>query len=401
MNTIKSLLPPKHFDPVKVVVDAGDFHFGAKDDEHLAQEYETIFNSFIEENKEEIDLLVISGDLFHKELKTSSDSMRLLLRCFTKTLKICESSRIQVRLLQGTMSHDRGQVETLGIALSHFKNFKVITSCCAEEIYKDFKVLYIPEEYPKDMKEFYKEAIFEAEDKAYDFVFFHGTIDFQAFASQAYESELSMESAPVFKADDLIRICKGAVTGGHIHTACDYKEKVFYHGSFSRTCQGEPKSKGFMYYVYDSEKESFDHEFVENTDAPIFKSLSVDELFEGSAENLEVFMKTLEAASGDKSITYRFVMSEKLAKEHPEIKKVVSDFTTDSKNLNFQIKHSVENVSSDETQQMEDEEEEQNELAFLADPALDYSEKIQKFMETKFCTKVELDKIRLIISGET
>jgi hypothetical protein len=155
-----------------------------------------------------------------------------------------------------------------------------------------------------------------------------------------------------------------------------------------------------MFYVYDSEKKSFDHEFVENTDAPIFKSVSIDELFEGSAENLEVFMKTMEAASSDKSIAYRFVMSDKLAKDHPEIKKVVSDFVVDSKNLNFQIKHAKDAVVTDETQQMEDEEEEQNELAFLANPALDYSEKIQLFMEKKFCTKVELDKIRLIISGE-
>jgi len=400
MNTIKSLYAPKHSDSIKVIVDAGDFHFGAKDDEHLAKEYDDHFNSFIEENKDEIDLVVISGDLFHKELKMSSESMRLLLGCFTKTLKICERNNIQVRLLQGTMSHDRGQVETLGIALNHYENFKVITTCCVEEFHKDLKILYIPEEYPKDMKEFYKEAIFEAEDDAYDFVFFHGTMDFQSFASQVYESELPMESAPVFKADDLIRICKGAVSGGHIHTACDYKQKVFYHGSFSRTCQGEPKSKGFMFYVYDSEKKSFDHEFVENTDAPIFKSVSIDELFEGSAENLEVFMKTMEAASSDKSIAYRFVMSDKLAKDHPEIKKVVSDFVVDSKNLNFQIKHAKDAVVTDETQQMEDEEEEQNELAFLANPALDYSEKIQLFMEKKFCTKVELDKIRLIISGE-
>jgi hypothetical protein len=156
-----------------------------------------------------------------------------------------------------------------------------------------------------------------------------------------------------------------------------------------------------MYFVYNRNDGTFDHEFVENEDAPIYKSLSIDELFEGSAENAETFMKALEAASSDSSITYRFVMSEKLAKDHPEIKKVVSDFSTDSKNLNFQIKRSVSKVEDAETQQMEDEEGEQNELAFLADPSLDYSEKISLFMEKKFCTKVELDKIRLIISGET
>jgi len=398
MNTIKTFHKLKG-DGLAVAIDAGDFHFGAKDDEHLAKEYDDYFNKEIEDNADAIDIVIISGDLFHKELKMSSDSMRLLMRCLTKTLNICERANIPVRLLQGTMTHDRGQVETISIPLSHYKCFKAITTCTLEEL-GDLKILYIPEEYPKNMQEFYKDAIFEAPDKAYDFVFFHGTMDFQAFASQLYESEMPMESAPVFKCEDLIRVCKGPISGGHIHVACDYKERVFYHGSFSRTCQGEPKSKGYMIYVYNPSNGTFTHDFEENLDAPIYKSFSVDDLYEGSAGNIEVFMKTLQATATDPAVTYRFVMSEKLSNEHPEIKKVVSDFATDSKNLNFQIKRAGDKAKIDETQEMEEDSEEQNELSFLADPSLDYSEKIQKFLETKFLTKVELDKIRLIISGD-
>ena len=399
MNIIKSFYKPKG-DGLFVAIDAGDFHFGAKDDEHLAKEYDEYFNKLIEENTDAIDLVVISGDLFHKEIKMSSSTMRLLAGCLTRTLNICERNNIPVRLLQGTLSHDRGQVETLGLFLSGYKCFKTITTCTVEELQEGFKVLYIPEEYPKDMREFYKEYIYEAPDKAYDFIFFHGTMDFQSFASQVYESEMPMESAPVFKSEDLIRVCKGPVTGGHIHVACDYKEKVFYHGSFSRTSQGEPKSKGFMIYTYNPKNGTFEHDFEENLDAPVYKSFSVDDLYNGSAGNIEVFVKTLAATATDPAVSYRFVMSEKLSTEHPEIKKVVSDFAADARNLNFQIKRAVDKVKTDETQEMEETEEEQNELAFLADPSLDYSEKIQKFLETKFLTKVELDKIRLIISGE-
>ena len=382
------------------VLDAGDFHFGAGNDEKLAQEYEKFFNDNIKSNASEIDLIVISGDLFHKELKMSSDSMRLLLKCFTRTVKLCETYKIPIRLLQGTLTHDRGQVETLSVMLNSSPAFKAITTCTVEEIYPGIKVLYIPEEYPKDMKEFYKEAIFEAPDKAYDMIFFHGTIDFQAFASQAYESEMAIETAPVFKSEDLIRICKGPISGGHIHTACNYKKKIYYHGSFSRTSQGEPKAKGFNVIVYNKETNKFVVDFEENTDAPVFKTVAVDDLFIGSGSNLETFIKTLEATAADKDVNYRFTISEDLASENPSLKKVISDFANDSHNVTMQIKRANEVVFSEETQEMVSEEQAKDELAFLADPSLDYSEKIQKFCSVKLGKDIDLDKIRLIISGE-
>jgi len=385
-----------------VIVDAGDFHFGASDDVALGQAYEEYFNGFIEANGEAIDMIVISGDLIHKELRFSSESARIMLGCLSRTVDICERFNIQLRLMKGTATHDRSQIETISVMFMDKPHFKTVTTATTEEVFPDFKVLYIPEEYPASQKDFYAETIYNAPDKAYDMVFFHGTFDFQAFQSQMYESEMPIESAPIFKSDDIIRITKGIATGGHIHTACDYKKKIYYHGSFSRQGQGEPQAKGFNYYQYDQSTGDTEVNFIENEKAPIFKTIDVERIFADYSGNIELAMKEISSTVEDESITFRLFVPNGFARKNPELKHILMDFVSGKKHISTMFGTDKTLASESKTESSAEEvaegSEPENELAFLADPALDYPSKIVKFAKLRMNEDVKLEDVQLAIA---
>jgi DNA repair exonuclease SbcCD nuclease subunit len=385
-----------------VIVDAGDFHFGAADDVLLGKSYEEYFNQFIETNGEAIDMVIISGDLIHKELRFSSESARIMIGCLRRTIEICERFNIQLRLLKGTATHDRSQIETISAMFMDKPHFKVITTATVEEVFPNFKVLYIPEEYPVSQKEFYDELIYSAPDKAYDMIFFHGTFDFQAFQSQMYESEMPIETAPVFKSEDIIRITKSIATGGHIHTACDYKKKIFYHGSFSRQSQGEPQAKGFNYYQYDQSTGTVEADFVENESAPVYKTIDVERIFADYSGNIELAMKEISATVEDESITFRLFVPNGFARQNPELKHILMDFVSGKKHVStmFGTDKTLASESKSETsaEATEGASEPENELAFLTDPALDYPSKIVQFAKLKMNEDVKLEDVELAIA---
>lgn len=387
-------------DQTYVIVDAGDFHFGAGDDVALGKAYEEYFNNFIETNGEDIDMVVISGDLCHHEIRMSSETARIMLACLRRTIDICTRFSIQLRLLKGTATHDRTQIETIGEMFSS-PNFRVVTTAEAEEVFPGFKVLYLPEEYPSNQKEFYDSLIYSAPDKAYDMVFFHGTMDFQAFQSQMYESEMPIETAPVFKSADIIRITKSIATGGHIHTACDYKKKIFYHGSFSRNAQGEPQAKGFNFYQYLQDTGEVEVNFIENEKAPIFKTLDIEKIFADYSGNIELAMKEIAEATADETVTFRLFVANSFARNNPELKHVLLDFVSGKKHIStmFGTDKSLASESKQQTSEnTEEASEPENELAFLTDPALEYSEKITRFAKVKLNEDVKLEDVQLAIA---
>ena len=389
-------------DTTYVIVDAGDFHFGATDDVALAKAYEEYFNGFISTNGEDIDMVVISGDFFHKELRFSSESARLALGCLRHTISICEKFKIQLRLLKGTATHDRSQVETVAATFMDKPFFKTVTTASVEEVFPGFKVLYIPEEYPASQKEFYADLIYNAPDNAYDMVFFHGTFDFQSFQSQMYESEMPIETAPVFKSADIMRITKGIASGGHIHTACDYKKKIYYHGSFSRQSQGEPQAKGFNYYQYIQDTGEVEANFIENEKAPVYKTLDVEKIFTDYSGNIELAMKEISEAVADESITFRLFVANGFARQNPELKHILMDFVSGKKHISTLFGTDKTLASESKDQQVSEEENEvsepENELAFLADPALEYPEKIVRFAKLKMNEDVKLEDVQLAIA---
>ena len=104
-------------------------------------------------------------------------------------------------------------------------------------------------------------------------------IDFIAFTGYEDDSENRVHGTPTHKADDLIRVTKGPIIFGHIHEKQEYKDKIYYTGSYSRYSFDTPSEKGFMVFdIDDDDPSKFKMTFIENTKAPTYAVLDIDKL---------------------------------------------------------------------------------------------------------------------------
>lgn len=258
------------------LVNISDIHIGKKDDMKLKDELEIFFDYL--KNTENIDMITISGDLFDRVLTANEYGTTLALE-FIQRLIDLYVPEIDIRIIKGTRSHDFNQLDILKVfkekAGSHFK----IIEKNEVEVFNGYRILYLPEEYPTDYDDFYKENLLGVEDKVYDFIIGHGMIDFIAFTGYEDDSENRVHGTPTHKANDLIRVTKGPIIFGHIHEKQEYKDKIYYTGSYSRYSFDTPSEKGFMVFdIDDNDPSNFKMTFIENTTAPTYAVLDIDKL---------------------------------------------------------------------------------------------------------------------------
>ena len=258
------------------LVNISDIHIGKKDDMKLKEELEIFFDYL--KDAEDIDMITISGDLFDRVLTANEYGTTLVLEFIQRLIDICVPE-ISIRIIKGTRSHDFNQLDILKVfkekAGSHFK----IIEKNEVEVFNGYRILYLPEEYPTDYDDFYKENLLGVDDKVYDFIIGHGMIDFIAFTGYEDDSENRVHGTPTHKADDLIRVTKGPIIFGHIHEKQEYKDKIYYTGSYSRYSFDTPSEKGFMVFdINDDDPSDFKMTFIENTEAPTYAVLDIDKL---------------------------------------------------------------------------------------------------------------------------
>lgn len=359
------------------LVNISDIHIGKKDDMRLKEELEIFFDYL--KDTENIDMITISGDLFDRVLTANEYGTTLALE-FIQRLIDLYIPEIDIRIIKGTRSHDFNQLDILKVfkekAGSHFK----IIEKNEVEVFNGYKILYLPEEYPTDYDDFYKENLLGVEDKVYDFIIGHGMIDFIAFTGYEDDSENRVHGTPTHKADDLIRVTKGPIIFGHIHEKQEYKDKIYYTGSYSRYSFDTPSEKGFMVFdIDDDDPSKFKMTFIENTKAPTYAVLDIDKL---NLEGVDDHVKYIKELS-DK---YDFV----------KIK------TGNEANLDI-ARALTEKDSSIKVQSVNKEKE-----TIKADPKYEYilkkelplNETIRKFMNEEYDKDIDLDFISKVISED-
>ena len=259
------------------LINISDIHIGKKDDMKLEKELD-IFLDYVKDNPCEV--LTISGDLFDRVLTANEYGTVMAINFIKNLLSITTKHGTAVRIIKGTRSHDFNQLDILKFIKKEVSEFyfNIIERNSTEEI-NGVKFLYLPEEYPTDYDDFYKENLLSVEDKTYDIIIGHGMIDFIAFTGYEDDSENRVHGTPTHKADDLIRVTKGPIIFGHIHEKQEYKNKIYYTGSYSRYSFDTPSEKGFMVFDIDLEDTSkFKMEFIENTEAPTYAVIDIDKL---------------------------------------------------------------------------------------------------------------------------
>ena len=251
-----------------------DIHIGASDDELLYNQLDKYFFSKIEIDKP--DLVVVCGDISHDKLSMNSIGGKTYLHFAKRLMQLCSVYNIKLRILMGTRSHDKDQLEIFEIEKKYLEDdidMKIFRTVSSEKIFDDLEVLYVPEEYVSDKDEYYKEYL----SNEYDFIFMHGLVTDAAIIAKHQESETTHLKAPIFRTEELIDITRGCVVSGHIHGHSIFKEKFYYIGSFTRWHFGEEETKGYLIYDYDTEDNSYKTTFIENKDAPIYLTINLTE----------------------------------------------------------------------------------------------------------------------------
>lgn len=224
-------------------------------------------------------ILLIGGDIFHQLLKIDSISAQKAIAFIHDLLQYCKRKDIAIRVLRGTYTHDRGQVELFNTLNEKIQADLICYDRVDFEYLKkyDLKLLYIPDNLP------YKTTIDCIDEiqtqlttlgwSSVDLVVGHG------YFTHVLPPGIPREPHCTFHIDHFKKIVSGLVLMGHVHTHSKYKN-ILYNGSFDRLNHGEEEAKGFLLI---EKEDKWKTTFVQNPDATPFITIhpngnSIEEL---------------------------------------------------------------------------------------------------------------------------
>ena len=371
----------------------GDIHFGYYPPELLYKEFQLILHT-IEEN--DIDCVVIAGDYYDTKLSMSSAHAVYSVKAFSDLIKLCEELGIKVRQIKGTNSHDpENQLKNLAQVASSSKcDYKLFLTVDEEEIFPGMNILYIPEEYMENSKDYYKEYF----NKKYQLVFGHGMFEETNFSTNKHEG---MKKYPIFNSKEMEEICEGPIVFGHIHTAQRIRSRIQYTGSLVRSRFGEEEAKGFYIVEFNDETKESDFEFIENELTMKYDTINIQ------PDNPVFSLLLNEQIQYFKKIVNDYKRDYLRIKIHtPEDMDNITTFI-DNINVVFNDMKSVKiQVLDNHKAKLDSQLREKVNLLmdkynFIFDKSVDYDEKIREFIKLKTGKEIDLERIRSLISGNS
>lgn len=371
---------------VIVTAHISDIHFGAFDSDDLVKELKYYFLKKIQKMPK-LDLIVIQGDLYHYELSLNSRPAFNSFKFISKLQEIAIEKNAKIRVIKGTKSHDYDQLSN--IKFNKKVDLKVINKVTVEEVYKGYRVLYLPEEYVSKPEEYYR-YYFDT-DEPYDMIIGHGMVEEVAFKKQ--ESESNIKAAPIFKSDQLIDICKGLISFGHIHTAYFIKNKIFSTGSFSRWCQGEESPKGFFFSLYNTKNSNFRIIPVENKMARKYITKPITKII--MKKKIESLIEAIE------SFQIKYNIYKLRLKVHeindPEFifkLEILKKYFRDNKHIDLDINRLDLGDDLDEAEDLLEK------YDYLFDDEIEMEEKVSIFIKDEFEYEMDSERVDLMINGD-
>lgn len=369
-----------------VVATLADLHWNAVSPEKMYHQLADVFIEYIRKHK--VDMIVIAGDYYDSIISLNSKSAKLSMLFMTSLVNISKLTGVKfIRCIKGTSSHDNTQLENLKV----FENdvdidFKIYETVTKEDI-NGYHILFLPEEYMKNVSEFYEDFTNEK----YDFIFGHGMFKETSFVASKQDSAITLSKAPVFDSGKMIELCKGPILFGHIHSSCVIKKKITYVGSFSRWVYGEEEPKGF-YLTLMNDDGTWKNEFVENTEAERYDTVVVTNLNRYSSTP-EKFFQDMELLRKD-YLRISFVLDSN--EDNSYMLNLIREYY--AKNPNYKLKITDKTVALREAKQEERMEELMEKYGFIFDSNISRSEKISKFIKVRDKQDVSVDEVNNILS---
>ena len=372
-----------------------DQHFGVIGADKLYEEHEKIIIAYLLEMKK-LDVIFIAGDFFDHILYLNETHANRACMFMDELVWIAKSNNAKIRIIYGTESHECNQYN---IFFNRFidkdVDFRVINTVEEEELFPDFWVLYLPEEYIYNKQEYY-EKYFTGEEK-YGYIIGHGVIQ-ELMSDVTYHIKKSTKNTsrakvPVFTSTELLENCYGEVYFGHYHINSSIKNRIFYVGSFTRWCHGEEEPKGF--YEISTDGERFKHKFIENTYAEKFTTLNYGynhEIFKDK-DIMEQEWKKIEKLSNNDILGHtRLIIN--VPENYPEAESMLNVMGERFKNQK-NIKIKVVNGFVDKNQKINKEylEESMKKYGFIFDKSMPIHEQASQFILTKFDQNISSDRV--------
>ena len=226
-----------------IIISISDIHFGAMDSQYM---YNILLDQFINKiSKLNFNILAICGDLFDSKYMSNNPIISYVLTFIDNLVQLCRSKNAALILLDGTQSHDNGQLKLF----YHYLNDPSIDMYIIEQIQficvKNLRILCIPEKYNISEDE-YKNVLFNS--GMYDMCLLHGTYNGSFKGS---EIPTLNDRVPIFSMDSFSN-CVGPILMGHYHISGCYDKYAYYNGSPLRWKFGEENKKGFLITLYNS-----------------------------------------------------------------------------------------------------------------------------------------------------
>lgn len=356
------------FKEMRILIFA-DIHIGSIYDSEYV--YSVITNIIDKEvTFKHTDIVVISGDYFHKLFKCNDDLVICGINVMSYLVRACMRENTKIRIVYGTEFHEMNQYRLFNYHLTSSDiDMKVFTTVTEEEI-DGYKILYIPEEYMMDKHEHYKKYLYSG--KHYDYIFLHGVIEEGMTMLRPSNDNNKEKKVPRFNRDELAAVSDICVAG-HYHVHSDIGDGVYYLGSLLRDSFGEEEPKGYgiiedKVFTFVENNRAYIYKTYEyNEDNPIYQSADnfMSEINKIKKENVEIF-------NGERGGKIRIKMNCPSNMDQ-NFKESAQELVSKCKQIVLVMKYNMEEVDTVEAEVTES-------YKYLLDRSLPVLDKIHRFI---------------------
>ena len=243
-----SIGPPKR--GLLYEVHIADLHFGSIKPEN---EYQILKMYFLDKINamNRIDIISVDGDLFDHKFLAGSDAILYGMKFVADLVDIAKSHNATLILIDGTPSHDAGQLKLFYNYMRDRELDIRIISTIQYQWIKGAKILCIPELHGVD-ESIYRKYLYE---EYCDQVFGHMT-----FKGAVYNNNVG--TGRLFSIEDFLH-CRGPIISGHVHIPGCFNSDFYYTGSPIRYKYGEEEPKGFLIVIVDLDNRKYFTHFEE------------------------------------------------------------------------------------------------------------------------------------------
>lgn len=378
-----------------------DVHFGVIDDIKLSEEFNDVFIHELS-NMDKLDFIIIDGDWYDTKMFLNNRTSDVSFNAMSKIVEIARKNNSKIRIVYGTESHDADQYKIFNVFdTDPTLDFRVIYNIEEEELFPDVHVLYIPEEVVTNKSDYYMKYL-KNKDK-YNYVFGHGVI--QEVMTNAVKhmdtKDTTRPKVPVFTTAELMYMCKGQTYFGHYHINTNYNDRVFYVGSFTRWCFGEEEPKGFYITEYNTEKDKYQQQFIQNYKADVYKTY----FYGYDAEIFQSQDKLISTLDGidklqDCEVYNKARLMLNIPEDHPNPQFII-DYLKERYKFNNTIKVVISNGYNTKRQKQSKEQIKNllDTYSCIFDKSVPLERKLSYFIETKFESNIKVEMIKTILYG--